>query len=154
MKQVTILGATGSIGQSTLDIIARHPDRFELHALTANTSQQKMLQLCHRFKPKFVVMRDSDSALQLEHSLNDSSITVLNEEAGLVQVAAADEVDIVVAAIVGAVELEVGLEHFDTSILGTDVTAADGQSLVLGTTSPLTGGGALILVVTPTIEGG
>ena len=52
------------------------------------------------------------------------------------------------------VELEVGLEHFDTSILGTDVAAANGQSLVLGTTSPLTGGGALILVVTPTIEEG
>ena len=93
MKQITILGATGSIGQSTLDIIALHPDRFELYALTANTNQQKMLQLCHRFKPNFVVMRDPDSALQLEHSLNDSSITVLDGEAGLEQVAAADEVD-------------------------------------------------------------
>ncbi len=78
MKQVTILGATGSIGQSTLDIIARHRDRFELYALTANTSQQKMLQLCHQLKPKFAVMRDADSALQLEHSLHDSSTTVLS----------------------------------------------------------------------------
>jgi hypothetical protein len=49
--------------------------------------------------------------------------------------------------------LEVGLEHFGTNILNTSVNAASGQSLVLGTTSPLTGGGALILVVTPTIEG-
>ena len=52
-----------------------------------------------------------------------------------------------------SVGIWVSLEHFGTNILGTEVNAADGQSLVLGTTSPLTGGGALILVVTPTIEG-
>ena len=62
MRQVTILGATGSIGQSTLDIIARHRDQFELYALTANSNHLKMQQLCQQFEPRFVVMSDADSA--------------------------------------------------------------------------------------------
>ena len=65
MKQVTILGATGSVGQSTLDIIARHRDRFALYALTANANDQKMQQLCRQFEPRYVVMADSDSAQRL-----------------------------------------------------------------------------------------
>ena len=61
MKQVTILGATGSIGQSTLDIIERHPDRFSLYALAANTSYEKMADLCRRYSPQIAVMGDADS---------------------------------------------------------------------------------------------
>ena len=105
MKQLTILGATGSIGQSTLDIVARHPDLYAIYALTANSNHQKMQQLCHQFEPPFVVMRDADSAQHLAEAIADLATEVLTGEAGLAEVAAADKVDVVVAAIVGAVGL-------------------------------------------------
>jgi len=105
VKQLTILGATGSIGQSTLDIVARHPDLYALYALTANSNHQKMQQLCRQFEPSFVVMRDADSAQQLAQAIVDLPTRVLAGDAGLAEVAAAAEVDVVVAAIVGAVGL-------------------------------------------------
>jgi 1-deoxy-D-xylulose-5-phosphate reductoisomerase len=105
LKQVTILGATGSIGQSTLDIIARHPDRYSLYALTANNNHQKMLQMCRQFRPRFAVMRDQESAQLLQESIGDLPTQVLAGETALAEVSAADGVDVVVAAIVGAVGL-------------------------------------------------
>lgn len=105
MKQITMLGATGSIGQSTLDIVARHPDRYSLYALTANNNHQKMLQLCRQFAPRFAVMRDVESAQLLQQEIRDLPTEVLAGETALSEVAAADGVDIVVAAIVGAVGL-------------------------------------------------
>jgi len=77
MKQLTILGATGSIGQSTLDIVARHPDLYAIYALTANSNHQKMQQLCRQFEPPFVVMRDADSAQRLEQAIADLATEVL-----------------------------------------------------------------------------
>ncbi len=100
-----MLGATGSIGQSTLDIVARHPDRYSLYALTANNNHQKMLQLCRQFAPRFAVMRDVESAQLLQQEICDLPTEVLAGETALSEVAAADGVDIVVAAIVGAVGL-------------------------------------------------
>ncbi len=100
-----MLGATGSIGQSTLDIVARHPDRYSLYALTANNNHQKMLQLCRQFAPRFAVMRDVKSAQLLQQEIGDLPTEVLAGETALAEVAAADGVDIVVAAIVGAVGL-------------------------------------------------
>ena len=105
MKRVTILGATGSIGRSTLDIIALHPHLYSLYALTANDNHRKMQELCRRFEPAFVVMRDADSAARLAEAIADLPTEVLAGEAGLAQVAEAEEVDVVVAAIVGAVGL-------------------------------------------------
>lgn len=100
-----MLGATGSIGQSTLDIVARHPDLYSLYALTANNNHQKMLQLCRQFVPPFAVMRDVESAQRLQQEIRDLPTEVLAGEAALAEVAGADGVDIVVAAIVGAVGL-------------------------------------------------
>jgi 1-deoxy-D-xylulose-5-phosphate reductoisomerase len=105
VKQITLLGATGSIGQSTLDIVAQHPDRYALYALTANSNHSKMQQLCRQFHPRYAVMGDADSAQQLQQAIADLSTEVLAGEAGLARVAAANEVDIVVAAIVGAAGL-------------------------------------------------
>ena len=104
MKRITLLGATGSIGQSALDIIERHPDRFSLYALAANTRIQEMRALCQRFKPRYAVMGDTGSAKQLQAELG-SETQVIGGEAGLRQVAEATEVDIVVAGIVGAAGL-------------------------------------------------
>ena len=106
MKTVTLLGATGSIGQSTLDIIARHPGEFRLHALTADRSVEAMADLCRQFEPRYAVMRDEACAARLERELAALPLRVLSGADGLAEVAAAAEVDTVVAAIVGAAGLE------------------------------------------------
>ena len=127
MKNITILGATGSIGQSTLDIIARHPERFSLYALAAHSSHRKMLELCRRYRPRVAVMADSDSARRLERDL-DSEIEVLAGEAALQRVAAVDEVDTVVAAIVGAAGL---LPTLAAVRSGKRILLANKESLVM-----------------------
>ena len=127
MKQITILGATGSIGQSTLDIVARHPERFSLYALAANTSVAEMHSLCERFNPRYAVMGDANCARQLQQEL-DSNIEVISGEAGLQQVAAADAVDIVVAGIVGAAGL---LPTLAAVKAGKRILLANKESLVI-----------------------
>ena len=105
--QVTLLGATGSIGASTLDVLARHPDRYQLHAITANTSVEAMLSLCEKWQPRFAVLNDSGSASELSGKLQQKNIEteVLSGESGLLQVVEDKTVDCVVAAIVGAAGL-------------------------------------------------
>ncbi|MDJ0834729.1 MAG: 1-deoxy-D-xylulose-5-phosphate reductoisomerase [Gammaproteobacteria bacterium] len=106
MKSVCILGATGSIGQSTLDVLARHPDRYRLFAVTANTQVDKMAQICRQFRPRIAVMSDQDSADRLRQQLQDlPDITLMAGSEALTEVASASEVDVVMAAIVGAVGL-------------------------------------------------
>ncbi|MCP4877885.1 MAG: 1-deoxy-D-xylulose-5-phosphate reductoisomerase [Gammaproteobacteria bacterium] len=123
-----MLGASGSIGQSTLDIVARHPDRYALYALTANNNHQKMQQLCRQFEPRYAVMSDADSAELLQQAISDLPTRVLAGESGLVQVAAADEVDVVVAAIVGSVGL---LPTLAAVRAGKRILLANKESLVM-----------------------
>ncbi|MBZ0333268.1 1-deoxy-D-xylulose-5-phosphate reductoisomerase [Marinobacter sp. AL4B] len=105
-RSVTVLGATGSIGLSTLDVVRRHPERFSVWALTAGTRAQELAALCREFKPAFAVMADGDAARELAELLVDMpGTTVLSGELGLCQVAAAEEADTVMAAIVGAAGL-------------------------------------------------
>jgi 1-deoxy-D-xylulose-5-phosphate reductoisomerase len=105
--QITLLGATGSIGKSTLDVVARHPGRYQIYALTANTNVEKMLSLCEFWKPRYAVMNDANSAADLSSGLQtiNSQTEVLSDESGLLQVVKDKEVDCVVAAIVGAAGL-------------------------------------------------
>ncbi len=107
MIGLTVLGSTGSIGVSTLDVVARHPDRYRVVALTANRDVQGLLQQCRQFQPAFAVMADAESALQLEREMGAAGLKtqVLAGVAGLEQVAALDQVDQVMAAIVGAAGL-------------------------------------------------
>ncbi|WP_371379661.1 1-deoxy-D-xylulose-5-phosphate reductoisomerase [Thalassotalea aquiviva] len=105
MQTVCVLGATGSIGDSTLDVIARHPDKYQVVSLSANRSVEKMCQLCVQFKPKQVVMADNEAALMLKQALSAhqlENIEVLSGEQALVDIASAQGTDIVMAAIVGA----------------------------------------------------
>ncbi len=105
-RHITLLGATGSIGLSTLDVVRRHPDRFAIHALTASTSVDAMLALCQEFAPRYAVMADSAAAKQLEERLdNQSGTQVLHGDEGLCFVAGDPESDTVMAAIVGAAGL-------------------------------------------------
>ncbi len=105
--QITLLGATGSIGTSTLEVIALHNHRYKIFALTANSNVAAMLSLCERWQPRYAVMNEADAASKLQHQLQaiHSETEVLSGEIGLLHVVEADEVNCVVAAIVGAAGL-------------------------------------------------
>lgn len=105
MQTLTILGATGSIGLSTLDVIARHPEQFELYAVTGNTNVEGMLEICRSYSPKVVVMADESSATALKAKVSPA-VEVLCGEPGLVEVASHSSVTTVMAAIVGGAGLK------------------------------------------------
>jgi 1-deoxy-D-xylulose-5-phosphate reductoisomerase len=129
MKQVTILGATGSIGSSALDVIARHPDRYALHALTANTNVEQMVKICQIHRPRYAVMSDLQSAERLEQKLPRIIDTeIISGIAALEQVASDTEVDIVMAAIVGSIGLMPTLAAVRA---GKRVLLANKESLVM-----------------------
>jgi 1-deoxy-D-xylulose-5-phosphate reductoisomerase len=108
MQRITILGSTGSIGTSTLDVVARHPGRFQVHALTANRQADLLFRQCQQFKPKYAVLLDEKAALQLRMQVREAGLSteVLSGAAALEQVAVMPEVDAVMAAIVGAAGLQ------------------------------------------------
>lgn len=126
---VTVLGATGSIGQSTLDVIARHPERFEVFALTTNTRVELVLEQALKFAPEYVVVANSEQAqkLQSELSQQQSTTQVLAGAEGLVQVASAEPVTQVMAAIVGAAGL---MPTLAAAQAGKRVLLANKESLV------------------------
>jgi len=130
VQTVTILGATGSIGDSTLDVIARHEHAYDIHALSANDNAGKMAELCQRWKPRFAVMKDCDAALSLKASLMalDLDTEVLCGVDGLISVVEADEVDYVVAAIVGAAGL---VPTLAAARKGKRILLANKESLVM-----------------------
>jgi 1-deoxy-D-xylulose-5-phosphate reductoisomerase len=107
LKGVTILGATGSIGVSTLDVLARHPQRYRVVALTANTQVERLFEQCQRFRPEKAVLRDPAAAAQLEKMVRQAGLAtqVLAGPAALELVARDPGSDIVMAAIVGAAGL-------------------------------------------------
>ncbi len=106
IRGVAILGATGSIGASTLDVIARHPSRYRAVGLSASRDVDGMEGLCRRFRPDLAAMADPDAASVLRARLADlDGIHVLSGEAGLLEVARASAADTVVAGIVGAAGL-------------------------------------------------
>ena len=111
MKQITVLGSTGSIGISTLDVIQRHPDVYQILALTAHRSVDKLYQQCLQHRPQYAVMSDNIAALQLTGRLKKEApeIEVLSGLDGLEYVAALAEADYVMAAIVGAAGLRPAL---------------------------------------------
>ncbi|MFO0236270.1 MAG: 1-deoxy-D-xylulose-5-phosphate reductoisomerase [Burkholderiales bacterium] len=108
MQRITILGATGSIGESTLDVVGRHPDRFSVFALTARRSHARLLEQCLVHEPAYAVLAERDAAATLRASLAErgSRTEVLDGPHAAAEVAAASETDLVMAAIVGAAGLE------------------------------------------------
>uniref|UniRef100_A0ABX1N6K8 1-deoxy-D-xylulose 5-phosphate reductoisomerase n=1 Tax=Aromatoleum buckelii TaxID=200254 RepID=A0ABX1N6K8_9RHOO len=130
LQRVTVLGATGSIGMSTLDVLARHPDRFEAFALTAQIQVERLFELCLRFSPRFAVLVDSAAASDLRQRLKaaGSQTEVLAGAAALVDVAAHPDADAVMAAIVGAAGLAPALA---AARAGKRVLLANKEALVL-----------------------
>lgn len=130
IRQIAILGSTGSIGESTLDVIARHPDRFQAVALTANNNVEKMLEQCQRFTPRYAVMLDIASAEQLASKISSRGINteVLAGVESLEKVASLPEVDAVMAAIVGAAGIR---PTFAAAQAGKLVLLANKETLVM-----------------------
>ncbi len=129
--RVTVLGSTGSIGTNTLDVIARHPGRFDVFALSAATQVEPMLQQCARFTPRFAVMADEAASRALADRLaaEDLPTRVLSGAGALAEIAAHPEVDAVMAAIVGAAGLAPCLA---AARAGKRLMLANKEALVVG----------------------
>ena len=130
MKEITILGSTGSIGVNTLDVISRHRDKFNVKALTANTNLDVFLDQCIQHKPEYAVMADEDCASKLEEKLKKEApdVSILAGTDGLLQVAELETVDYVMAAIVGAAGL---LPTLGAAKAGKRVLLANKEALVM-----------------------
>jgi 1-deoxy-D-xylulose-5-phosphate reductoisomerase len=127
---VTILGSTGSIGTSTLDVIGRHADSYEIIALTANTDVDMLEQQCDRWHPRYAVMSDEACAQELRDRLKikSSATKVLSGVEGLKEVARLEEVETVVAGIVGSAGL---LPTLSAAEAGKRVLLANKEALVM-----------------------
>lgn len=130
IRHITVLGSTGSIGVSTLDVVARHPERFRVAALTANTSAKEMLEQCKRFQPRYAVLLEEASAdwLRMEVRAAGLATEVLWGVASLEKVASLPEVDIVMAAIVGAAGIR---PTFAAAAAGKHVLLANKETMVM-----------------------
>jgi len=130
-QRLAILGSTGSVGQSTLDVLALHPEQFEVVALTANSNVEKMVAQCQQFRPNQAVMSDVESAKQLNAHLSNLGlidIEVLSGERAICQVAQSDDSDAVMSAIVGAAGLMPTLQAVQA---GKRVLIANKEPLVM-----------------------
>lgn len=136
MKGIGILGATGSIGISTLDVVGRHPDLYRVVALTANRDAERLAEQCRCHRPSFAVLADDRAAERLRYLLADMSGApeVLAGPGALAQVAALPEVDIVMAAIVGA-----------AGLLPTLAAARAGKRLLLANKEALVVAGEILM---------
>lgn len=127
MKRVTILGATGSIGTQTLDVISQNSDDFEVVALTASESVEKMAELIQRFCPSYAVMKNEEKAEELRKLLPNHSCEILYGMDGFVAVSILPNVDVVVAAMVGMIGLRPVMEAIRA---GKDIALANKETLV------------------------
>lgn len=130
MKGITILGSTGSIGVNTLDVVSRHTDKYELIALTANKDVNRLKEQCVTWRPRYAVMADVECAERLERVLSAQApeVKVLAGLEGLQQVAALQETDYVMAAIVGAAGL---IPTLAAARAGKRILLANKESLVM-----------------------
>jgi len=136
VKRLAILGSTGSIGVNTLAVVDRHPDRFEVTALSADRQVDRLLAQCLKFRPKFAVMADPEAAEQLRLRARTAGLMceILAGESALAGIAASPEVDVVMAAIVGSPGLP--------SVLAA---ARAGKQLLLANKEALVMAGALLM---------
>ena len=149
MMNLTILGATGSIGRSTLDVLARHPDRYRVFALGANSQHELLAEQCLQHEPRFAVLAEVAAAEALRARLRaaGSRTEVLAGGRALVEVAQASEVDAVMAAIVGAAGLEAAIA---AARAGKRILLANKESLVMAGAvflSACAEGGATVLPI-------
>jgi 1-deoxy-D-xylulose-5-phosphate reductoisomerase len=130
IQNITVLGSTGTIGVNTLDVIARHPQRYRAYALTANSRIEPLLEQCRRFEPAYAVVLDDDAAESLRQQLRNEGLAteVLCGTEALEKVSSLPEVDAVMAAIVGAAGLRPALA---AARAGKRVLLANKETLVM-----------------------
>ena len=130
MKKLSILGGTGSIGLQTLDVIRKSNKELELIGVTANSSVGKMIEIIDEFKPKYVGMMDSDSALKIKEycTENNFNIEVLEGMEGLIKIASLEEIDIVVTSVVGMIGLKPTMAAIEAK---KDIALANKETLVV-----------------------
>lgn len=130
MKGVSILGATGSIGEQTLDVLRKSGEDFKLMGVTANSSIDKMKKIIEEFNPKYVAMMDEDSAIKIKEFclLNGYKTKVYSKMDGLIKVATLDEIDIVVTSVVGMIGLEPTVKAIEAK---KDIALANKETLVV-----------------------
>ena len=130
-QRITVLGSTGSIGTNTLDVLARHPERFEVFALTGASQVDLMRAQCRQFRPRHVVMVQPQAAARLREALRaDGLVVEVHDQAAMLDaVASASEVDVVMAAIVGAAGLSPCLA---AARAGKRLLLANKEALVVG----------------------
>ena len=148
-QRVCILGATGSVGTNTLDVIARHPERFEVFALTAHSRVDELFEQCVRWRPRFAALGDSRSSNALRERLQTHGVRteVLDGAAALAELAAHPDVDAVMAAIVGAAGLAPCLA---AARAGKRLLLANKEALVVGGAffmNAVRDGGAMLLPI-------
>jgi 1-deoxy-D-xylulose-5-phosphate reductoisomerase len=127
-QQITILGATGSIGTQVLDIVNSHSDKYQIYALTAGQNIKLLAQQCKQFKPQYAVIADCQLASELAQLLSGTSTAVLAGKDALNEIAASSTADIIVAAIVGSAGLLPSLAALTT---GKRVLLANKEALVM-----------------------
>ena len=130
VKGICILGATGSIGLNTLDVVARHPAKYKIVALSANSQVDRLVEQCEQYQPEYAVMANESAADQLATILKskNSSIKVLSGIEGLEKIASLPQVDFVMAAIVGAAGLKPTLA---AARAGKRILLANKEALVM-----------------------
>jgi 1-deoxy-D-xylulose-5-phosphate reductoisomerase len=149
VHRLALLGATGSIGGSTLEVIERHPECFEVVGVAAARNWRKLAAICRRFRPRVAAMLEPEAARALEQALRDEGIAteVLAGTRALRQVAALPEADTVLAAIVGAAGL---VPTLDAARAGKRILLANKEALVIGGAlfiDAVRDGGALLLPI-------
>lgn len=130
MKNISILGATGSIGTQTLDVIRNSTNKINLIGITANSSVKKVIEIIKEFSPKYVAMMDKDCAKEIQNycSSNDLDIKVLEGIEGLIEIASLDEIDTVVTSVVGMIGLRPTMAAIEA---GKDIALANKETLVV-----------------------
>ena len=130
MQNITILGSTGTIGQQTLDVIARHANQYKAYALAANSNVDALFKQCLQYQPTFAVLLDEKAAINLRSKLNaeNSATQVLSGLSGLIQVSSDAKVDSVMAAIVGAAGLQPAMA---AAHAGKRILLANKETLVM-----------------------
>ena len=128
MKNITILGATGSIGLNTLDVVSRHPDQFNVFAVSANSDWKSLIQICKDHQPSFAVLSEEASAEKLR-AVVSPGVQVLCGEDSLDEIAAHPNTDFVMAAIVGGAGMS---STFSAAKAGKRIMLANKESLILG----------------------
>ena len=130
MKNISILGATGSIGLQTLDVIRKSKNEFNLVGVSANTSVDKIKEIILEFNPKYVAMMDKNSAKKVEEFVEKQNlnIKVYSELEGLIKIATLDEIDIVLTSVVGMIGLKPTIAAIKAK---KDIALANKETLVV-----------------------